>query len=169
VIGGGKFANGAAQAGFGYLFNQLATSLTPAEAKAFGEAHAERMLQRPGFEVFRNVTAYVGDTRIEIDRVFYNSHTKEFWTAEAKLGPSAQFTDNQRDSRVIKALNTGDFRVVGVQGIDSSRAVGGQVAYSQHHIVTINATRVTRSPVYQQYRAQGTQMLKFWWRFGGEQ
>ena len=156
VIGGGKFANGAAQAGFGYLFNQLATSLTPAEAKAIGEAHAERMLQRPGFDVYRNVTAYVGDTRIEIDRVFYNSRTKEFWTAEAKLGQSAQFTDNQRDSRVIKALNTGDFRVVGVQGIDSSRAVGGQVAYSKHHIVTINATRVMRSPVYQQYKAQGT-------------
>jgi hypothetical protein len=47
VIGGGKFANGAAQAGFGYLFNHLGSSpedsLTPASRPGVGAALGDRL------------------------------------------------------------------------------------------------------------------------------
>jgi hypothetical protein len=73
VIGGGKFANGAARAGFGYLFNELAQQTTKAQ-----RGYAESAWNRDqAMERYRSGAG--GVIRIDINSLNFGGLTDSGW------------------------------------------------------------------------------------------
>ena len=164
AIGGGKFANGAMTAAFGYLLNQLQQELTAAQKKAWGEAYAESKLALPSDRVFRNVQAYaiVDGVRIniEIDRIIIDQSGQYMKTVEVKWGESASYTPNQRAAATQIATGEIYMKLPG-SSIDASIPVNQQVKY-EHRIFSINAVRVLRSDVTRTRIQSGARLSSTW-------
>ena len=96
VIGGGKFANGALQAGFGYIFNAL-TMRQVAAMTTKGLALLSHEVAQYGFELIAPEVSFKGASgvNIRIDGVYMGSDGRILF-GEAKVGNFADLTKNQK-------------------------------------------------------------------------
>ncbi|MDH0865905.1 RHS repeat-associated core domain-containing protein [Mitsuaria sp. GD03876] len=107
VVGGGKFASGAAQAGFAYLFNNLSKhGRSLARLAGKGAQYLSDVLLEAGAEpIHSNLHLRANGVHAIADGVFQFKGADFFHVAEVKLG-EGDFTKNQRI--VYKALAKGE-------------------------------------------------------------
>jgi RHS repeat-associated protein len=104
VVGGGKFANGAVQGAFGYLFNHM-TGRQLARLAAKGSQLLTDFLIDAGAEkIHDNVHMRAGGVHAIADGVFKFGDVDHFHAAEVKIG-DGDYTKNQRI--VYRALQSG--------------------------------------------------------------
>jgi hypothetical protein len=129
VVGGGKFSNGAAQAGFAYLFNHVTALKRSAQYVAKGAKWLAEEMAGHGYEPTVGKSTEItfvtdSNVRIRIDGVFVKDGRIIF--GEAKIGDYADLTKNQRAG--FSELEQGKGRFVGAGAQDLRRFLGVDAA-----------------------------------------
>ncbi len=104
VIGGGKFANGAAQAGFGYLFNQA----THDDRQRSGGGIPAPLDPRPLGQAMYNVLDALYQSMVDIyDSIAYNWNYRERALTAAGIDPASNAAKNYEVHHVVQQGHMG--------------------------------------------------------------
>jgi hypothetical protein len=166
VAGGGKFANGAITAAFGYLFNQLNEKAR--QSQAIAEDKFEQML-----DMFRKDDNFVVDTQVRAsfqlrggrwiegvaDAVIIDKSEGTVTPWECKGGLCSSYTPNQRlylGQEVINAyFRGGDNGHVGDELRGAMVGEGNNWTLGHPGVMMQEKSRVSRSSVTRSLRLRG--------------
>jgi len=144
VLGGGKFANGAQTAAFSYLFNAKShPAATHNEVVDWAAGRMQEMMPTDLVATHRQIVFSDGQIS-EMDIVQYDAKEGFLRSNEIKTGPNGRWTQVQKS--YITDLQSGNYYLKGVDGIDPTRLVRDQVRVYDYNVGVYEGFRIYRSP-----------------------